>query len=117
MASVAAVVTFESPSGDGSRMTLAETMRDGGRDPEASAHGVFLGMRLGRSIGRALTALPEVEAEIYRRRRLKDEPDSIDAVCADLALSRDRARMLEERAAKRVRQALDGEGYRRELAA
>lgn len=88
-----------------------------GSDPEAITHSSLLSRRLEATIDRALTGMPVIEAEVFRRRRLRDDPESFEAICADLALTRDRARRLEQSALRRVRAALDREGYRQEIAA
>lgn len=111
------IVSLDEPVGDADGPSFADLARDDGAGPEATALASSLGRRLRASIGRVLTDLPAIEAEVFRRRRLQDEPESIDSICADLVLTRDRARRLEESALRRVREALDREGYRREIAA
>lgn len=109
------VLSFDEPDGVGAQ--LARTARDERADPEAEVERIALERRLESSLRTVLAEIPPMEAEVFRRRRLQDEPDSIEAICSDLVLSRDRAKSLEMKALRRVRDALGREGFRREVAA
>ena len=101
----------------GNGPSLSDLAQEPGAGPEVTAHASLLGGRLEAILDRVLTELPPIEAEVFRRRRLLDEPESFEKICTELALTRDRARRLEQSALRRVRSALDREGYRQALAA
>lgn len=55
----------------------------------------------------ALTALSPREQTIIRRRRLRDEGDTLEALGKELGVSKERVRQLESRALQKMRDALD----------
>jgi len=60
-----------------------------------------------RSLGAALTTLPEREQMIIRHRHLSETPSSLKELAADLGISIERVRQLEVRAMKRLRETLN----------
>ncbi len=58
---------------------------------------------------KALTALSERERDIISRRRLKDEPDTLEDLSRDYNISRERVRQIEVRAFEKLQAEMTGE--------
>jgi len=57
---------------------------------------------------KALTVLSQRERDIIERRRLKDDPDTLDTLSKDYAISRERVRQIEMRAFEKLQEAMTG---------
>ncbi len=58
------------------------------------------------SLGRALMTLSERERAIIERRRLKDDPDTLEDLSQDYGISRERVRQIEVRAFEKLQKAM-----------
>jgi RNA polymerase sigma-32 factor len=58
-----------------------------------------------KALGKAITVLDKRERRIFVARRLADEPITLEDLAAELAISRERVRQIEERAFQKVRKA------------
>lgn len=58
---------------------------------------------------KALTTLSQRERDILSRRRLKDDPDTLEDLSKDYAISRERVRQIEVRAFEKLQEQMTGE--------
>ena len=61
------------------------------------------------SLHKALTVLSDRERDIIERRRLKDEPDTLEDLSRIYGISRERVRQIEVRAFEKLQEAMTGE--------
>jgi RNA polymerase sigma-32 factor len=59
-----------------------------------------------KALGQALTVLNERERQIFARRRLADEPSTLDEIAGELGISSERVRQIEMRAFEKVKKAV-----------
>jgi RNA polymerase sigma-32 factor len=59
-----------------------------------------------QALGHALEVLNERERRIFEARRLAEEPDTLEQLAEELAISRERVRQIEERAFQKVQKAV-----------
>ena len=55
---------------------------------------------------KAMTGLSDRERDIISRRRLKDDPDTLDSLSQDYGISRERVRQIEVRAFEKLQEAM-----------
>ncbi len=82
----------------------------GSDDPERTAVRNRAQEQAKAAIYEALKGLDPRDAEIIKRRHLKDPGETLDAIAADMGVSRERIRQIETRGMRRIKEALTGHG-------
>lgn len=83
--------------------------------PDEMAERSFDEEHMARIVKTALSGLSERERDIVVRRRLADEPETLDQIGQDLGISKERVRQIEARAFLKMKGRLDAAGGRRRL--
>lgn len=81
---------------------------DPGPTPDAAAQEALDSARQSRALKAALSTLPSRERIIVERRRLTEEPVTLETLGAELGVSKERVRQLEARALDKLRAAMIG---------
>jgi RNA polymerase sigma-32 factor len=82
------------------------SLRSSGPSPEEIVSTEVSTARLGAALADAVSALPERERIILEQRYLRDETHTLEELGRTFGISKERVRQLEERAMKRVREAV-----------
>lgn len=98
-----------SNGGDEDGAERGDFLVDPAPSPEALTEAAVDGDRRAAALHEALTHLSERERVIMRRRRLVDEPATLEELGAELGVSKERVRQLEARALEKLRQRLLGQ--------
>lgn len=103
-------IALDAPIGDGdaSAIDLLPCPRP---DPEDGAATRGSQRLWTESLRRAMRVLKPREAEIVIRRRLSDVPETLEQVAADLGVTRERVRQIEDIALTKLRRALIEDGF------
>jgi RNA polymerase sigma factor (sigma-70 family) len=81
------------------------------RTPEALLADTHRTETIDKSVGSALANLSVREAEIIRRRRLQEHPDTLELIAQDFNLTRERIRQIEITAMEKMRKNLTCSGF------
>lgn len=89
-------------SSDEDGRSWVETIEDGGVSTEAQVEARLDGARRRAALYSAVNQLPEREKRIVAMRHLADEPTTLSDLGAEMGISKERVRQLEERALARL---------------
>jgi RNA polymerase sigma factor (sigma-70 family) len=101
------------PGTDG--VTLADRIACHRPDPEECAAASSSQRRRVDAIARAMLSLRSREREVLARRRLAEDPETLDDIATDFGVTRERVRQIEVAAIERLRAALEGHGHGADL--
>jgi RNA polymerase sigma-32 factor len=91
---------------DDESASYLDQLVDEGPDPEATLAAKEERIRLRCALRQSIEQLPERDRKILMDRRLKENPDTLQAIGSRLGISRERARQIEERAFSSLKTAM-----------
>lgn len=105
----AAEVSLDQPLTGEQGVTMKELIVDSRRGPEEETAALEVRARIGRLVRQALETLDERERYVIRERMLAPRRRTLAKIGRELGVSRERARQLEARARRKLRERLGGE--------
>lgn len=103
-------LSLNAPLGGGDEDERGDFLPDPAPTPDLLVEETIDGARRALALASALALLPERELTIIRRRRLSEEPATLEQLGAELGVSKERVRQLEARAIEILRAQLVGAG-------
>lgn len=107
-------VALDAPIGEDGDMTVLDLMECPRPNPEAAAEKHSTQDFYVASLKAAMRTLRPREAEVLKRRKLTETPETLEEIADDLGVTRERVRQIESQALNKLKKALMTGGFRPE---